>query len=83
MSNLTQLTLEVIESLDGAKSPYGKKWLAYFPYKRKYDWNSILEDDSNINEYIDSAWKKIIPLVEKVNKAIIENSKALKECYKL
>ena len=77
---LIETLRQIIESVEGSKAPYGKKWLAYFTFKKKYDWNAVNEDESNIQEYIDSAWEKIIPVVEKVNQAIIDNSQKIKDC---
>lgn len=76
---LKAILKETIESIEGAKAPYGQKWLSYFYIKKKYNWDEILEDESNIQEYIDSIWTKIEPMVNKVNEAIIARSNDIKK----
>lgn len=76
--DLKAVLKETIESIEGAKSPTGKKWHVYFPYQKKYDWNSVLEDEANIIDFIDQMWVKITSIVNKVNEKIIENQDKIK-----
>jgi len=76
---LIKVLKDTLESVDGAKVTSAKKWLSYFPLRRRFDWDAILEDEENIKEYIDLVWDKIVPIVEKVDKKIMENSDKIKE----
>lgn len=70
-----------IESIDGAKTPAGKKWLVYFPFKKKINWTEIEEEESAILSYVEDVWPKITATVHKINNAIIENAKTIKRTF--
>lgn len=77
--NNRRLIAQEIAKLDGAKTPYGKQWLAHFRPSWKFDVTNSRHTDEDIRQKIEDIWPKISEIVNKVEKQLLTLKGKFKE----
>lgn len=76
---LKQTLMDIMESIEGASKPIGKKWAVYFitSMQRKPLDEIMKNEERDINQLIDELYTKVQPIIEKVEQAILDNKQKI------
>ncbi len=80
-NEIREILKKAIENVDGAKKPEGKKWLVHFQYDWKFNKEMHIDEinEKEIFDNLDKEWNNISKIIDKVEKAILEQEQNLKK----
>ena len=69
---------DILLEIDGFRKPYGQKWLVNYDKKEKFIYDDVeTNSEEELRKSINDFYDKIIPIINKVENKLVENSNEL------